>query len=72
MNLAAIRRRDARIARLEAIPAARRTPAERDELVRLQHAQDMHWRRLPAALHRARAKAAAIEAYARQIRMPIR
>ncbi|MBY0301272.1 hypothetical protein [Sphingomonas ginsenosidimutans] len=71
MNLDAIQRRDRRIARLEAIPAGHRTPAEQDELGRLQHAQDMHWRRLPAALHRARAKAAAIEAYARQIRMPL-
>lgn len=71
MNVDAIRRRDARIAQLEAIPARRRTAAEQDELGRLQNAQDMHWRRLPTALRRARAKAAAIEAYARQIRMPL-
>lgn len=71
MNLDAIQQRDRRIAQLEATPARDRTAAQQEELGRLQAAQDKHWRRLPAALHRARAKAARIEAYARQIRMPI-
>lgn len=69
MNLSAIQQRDRRIAELEAIPARDRTAAQQDELGRLHNAQDKHWRRLPAALHRAKAKAAEIEAYARQIRM---
>jgi DNA-binding SARP family transcriptional activator len=71
VNLDAIQQRDRRIADLEAIPARDRTAAQQQELGRLHNAQDKHWRRLPAALHRAQAKAAAIEAYARQIRMPI-
>jgi hypothetical protein len=70
MTLDQLHMRDARIAALEALGRAR-TPAETDELGRLVAARDMYWRRLPAALERARRKAAALESYARQHRLPL-
>lgn len=71
MNFDAIQHRDRRIDEIEAIPRRKRTPEQQDELGKLLVARDHFWRRLPAALNRARIKAAQIEAYARQIRMPI-
>lgn len=71
MTLDELQQRDRRIAALEAIPAARRTPAEQDELGALIARRDQHWRRLPEMLATARRRAADLEAYARQHRLPL-
>lgn len=70
MTLDQLHARDARIAALDAL-GRRRSPSETDELSRLLAARDHYWRRLPDAIARARRKAAALEFYARQHRLPL-
>lgn len=71
MTLDELTQRDRLIAELEAIPAARRTRAQQDELGRLLYNREQQWRRLPEAIERARAKARNLETYARQIGLPL-
>jgi hypothetical protein len=62
--------RDRRIEALERLGRAR-TREQDHELGALIAARDHHWRRLPRAIASARAKASALETYARQHRLPL-
>lgn len=65
MNITHHRVRDRRITQLHAKP--RLSPAEHDELRRLERAADYHWRRLPRQIAAIRADLAHLTAYADEI-----
>ena len=66
MTLDGMRKRDARIATLEAKAASARTSAEQDELGRLLEARHRTWSRFEQSLQTARRRLADYESYARQ------
>lgn len=62
--------RDARIAALEAL-GDRRTIAQHDELITLERRRDRQWRELADRIALTRRRTAELEAYARQIGLPL-
>lgn len=66
IDVARVRRRDARIAELEA-RSATLSASEADELDRLIESRNLMWRRLPERLDRARATLAELKSYAADI-----
>jgi hypothetical protein len=70
VTLDQLQQRDARITELETLGRARSRDQDH-ELAGLQCARDQYWRRLPQALAATRRKAADLEAYARQIGLPL-
>lgn len=70
MTIDQLRKRDERIAELDALGRLR-TAAQTAERDRLVQARDMHWRRIAAQIERAERRAAELRSYAQHHRLSV-